>query len=478
MSENIASTLTHLDPATLIVGVNVRLDARLDKRFIASVRERGVLEPVIAYTDDEGQHVVLRGQRRTLAAVQTGRETVPVLLVERPGDVDRIIDQVAENDHRAGLTTGERVTAWEQLSGLGLSAAQIAKRSAASRTDVQAALTVAASPIARDGIETHTLTLEQAAVLAEFEDDEAAVERLTRAAERGGFDHCAQRLRDDRAAKAEAEQFAQNLTGQGLTVVDEPDTHEGRLTWLRDEQGEALTEETHAACPGHAVFVDARWEHDTDEDGHYTRRRVHVAVPVCTDWAANGHTQRPTTGAGHTGARLLADMTEEEAEQARAQRREVRENNKSWDSAETVRREWLATFAARKTAPKDAAAFVAHTISAHAHVLAEGRALTADLLGLDHPSYGAVPGLAERIEAASPARALHLALVQALAGYEHGTGRHSWRTPGGSTSDYLSALARWGYTLSPVEQIAAGLAPEQDDETDAETDDEPVADAA
>ncbi|HEX4100422.1 MAG TPA: hypothetical protein VHY21_07720 [Pseudonocardiaceae bacterium] len=48
-------------------------------------------------------------------------------------------------------------------------------------------------------------------------------------------------------------------------------------------------------------------------------------------------------------------MTEEQ----KAARREIVANNKAWDSATTVRRAWLTTFFARKTAPPEAARWIA-----------------------------------------------------------------------------------------------------------------------
>ena len=40
--------LLHLDPATLLVDVNVRHDARLDPAFLASIKDHGVLIPIVA----------------------------------------------------------------------------------------------------------------------------------------------------------------------------------------------------------------------------------------------------------------------------------------------------------------------------------------------------------------------------------------------------------------------------------------------
>lgn len=59
------SQLIDVDPTELVVGTNVRLDPTLDRSFIASIRERGVLEPIVAHCSDGGSLVVKMGKRRT-----------------------------------------------------------------------------------------------------------------------------------------------------------------------------------------------------------------------------------------------------------------------------------------------------------------------------------------------------------------------------------------------------------------------------
>ena len=77
---NAAPTLEMLDPTTLTVAINVRKDAALTADFIASVKEHGVMEPVIAHRKDDGTVHVLMGQRRTRAAVEEfRRRRVPEL---------------------------------------------------------------------------------------------------------------------------------------------------------------------------------------------------------------------------------------------------------------------------------------------------------------------------------------------------------------------------------------------------------------
>lgn len=82
------------------------------------------------------------------------RDTVPVLVVGEEDttaddEATRLVQQWAENEHRAGLSGADRLNTIEQLSLLGVSAAQLDKRTKAARKDVDAALAIAGSELAR-----------------------------------------------------------------------------------------------------------------------------------------------------------------------------------------------------------------------------------------------------------------------------------------------------------------------------------------
>jgi ParB family chromosome partitioning protein len=165
-----------VDPASLLIDANVRLDARVDADFVASVRDLGVLVPIVAVRTLDGDLRVRFGHRRTIAATEAGCSVVPVVMVadertDDAGQVERLVTQWAENEHRAGLTTAERVGVIARLSAFGVSAAEIAKRTRAPRSQVEAALAVAGSELAAAAAAVRYgdfLDLVQAAVVAEF----------------------------------------------------------------------------------------------------------------------------------------------------------------------------------------------------------------------------------------------------------------------------------------------------------------------
>ncbi len=227
---NITPTLQsveQVDPRTLLVDVNVRADARVDAALVDSIRDLGVLQPIVGVRTAEGTVRVRYGHRRTLAAVEAGLRTVPVLVVgdEATTDadhVDRLVGQWSENEHRVGLSVTEKAAATAQLAAFGLSPAQIARRTRTARADVTAALVVAGSPATAPLIDAHHLDLPQAAVVAEFADDPAAVDSLVRAVGTGQFPHVAQRLRDARADAKDRADTTDRLTAAGFRVVDRP----------------------------------------------------------------------------------------------------------------------------------------------------------------------------------------------------------------------------------------------------------------
>ncbi|MCX5070879.1 ParB N-terminal domain-containing protein [Micromonospora lupini] len=451
-------TLVQVDPATLIVGANVRLDARLDKDFIDSVRQRGVKVPIVGYRDDHGQIVVLYGQRRTLAAVQTGRPTVPVVITTEQDEADRLVDQLAENHHRAALTTHEDAKAFHQLAALGVPAGAIAKRTARPKGVVDAALAVAGSEVAQAATQKwEFLDLTQAAAIAEFDGDDEAVKVLVMAAENGRFQHELQQLRDERESKRQQDALIAELTGKGLKVIDRPGTMHPQVASLKNLKigARKATEATHKKCKGHAAFVHQDYVVKDGKGGYEW-----VVGYACTNYPRYEHTHAYVNGAGLGERPKLADMDPEEAEQARAERRDVIQSNKAWDSALKVRQAWLKEFATRKTPPKTAAAFIAKAIASCDHQIRtamEGsHKFARDLVGVEHESFRSDHHRGQLLVdlCTSEGRAQMLTLVMILAAYEENLPRDAWRRSDPGPSEYLRFIESEGYELSDVEKRA------------------------
>jgi ParB family chromosome partitioning protein len=480
------SQFVRLDPSQIKIGANVRTDLHADAReFARSIKERGVLEPVTVYADEDGAYVVLRGQRRTVVAAEVGLTNIPAQVVSRPDEADRITDQMAENLHRAAMRDSEIVGGVEQLALVGISAAQIAKRAALPRDRVNAALAIVDKELTRARVISGDLTLDEAAIFAEFEPDAEAVERLERAKQfNRPLSHVAQRLRDEARERAALLAEVDRLRAEGLPVLDPDEVRDASRLRLADHvrasDGEPIPEDEWPTLPGAAVLVISEWEYpeiedpDVDDDAS-DPEPVQVFKPVwlCRDPGAAGLVQRWNY---RTGSHKTHDGEIDEeaaAEAAREERRRVIANNKAWASAEVVRRDWLRHFLARRTAPTGAEALICEAVVGGQFTLTKAmdaaHPMMRDLLGLDSSSvYGggrqAAEHLAEKQATAKAATMTTLAAV--VTAWEASTGKHTWRTPSRWDARVLGALSTWGYQPSEVESLLLATQP---------TDDQPVA---
>lgn len=435
-------------PDQLLIGSNVRIDRQLDQEFVASIKEHGVLQPIVGYRDADDNIVVRYGSRRTVAATQVGLPTVPVVLVGGPDEADRIATQVAENQARTALTVTENVNAYQQLAAFGLSAATIARKTGSKRAQVDTALRVAGSPLAAAAADRYGwLTLEQAAGVAEFDSDSDAVTALVAAAKSGQFPHLIQRMRDDRAEAEQMEAARAELLAAGVPVIEHND-----LSWpgQRLDMMNIPTED-HQDCDGHAAFL--AWN-------FMDRRRVPRTVFVCVDAVANGHVAHDA----RRGEPEKGPMTDEQ----KAERRRVIALNRAWASATVVRREWITTLAGRKAAPDGAELFVLTALLRGDHEIKQGIEahwpMLREALGVSSPegtqAWVAGPqecaAIVDQLATASSKRVLVVLVAAVLTAWETRTGPHTWRNSSAQTERYLTQLETWGYSLSPVEQVARG----------------------
>ncbi|MCS6586925.1 ParB N-terminal domain-containing protein [Curtobacterium flaccumfaciens pv. flaccumfaciens] len=455
--------LVHVPAADVVIENNVRTAADLDPAFLASVKQHGVLLPTIGYRNADGAVVVRDGQMRVLAAREAGRE-VPVFVTARDDSTaKRIAEQLVANERRTALTDGDRLAAYRQLEIEGLSVTAIARETGTKRDTVKQTLTVAKSDAAATAVASGQATFTQALILAEFDGDDEAVTELTEWIAEGYDDdeltHVAARLRRDRERAAAVDALTAELTAAGKRVVTDDDDYAplSRFTNAGDDviaydDRTPITEDEHAECPGAAYEVRQYGEV--------------VAVPVCA--TPNVHTLR--VGRIGVGASASAPAepksdadAEAEAEERKAARRLLVANNKAWDAADDVRREWIAGLLQRKNAPKDAARFVAIALTRHANTrYASGMVSARSLLGIESSGWDG-DTLSQWVEQ-HPAKGLHMSLAVVFAGFENTANREWWRTPDADSRGYLNQLAAWGYPLSPVEKIAAGIRPDAEPE--------------
>ena len=101
-----------------------------------SIRQQGIIQPIIAEDAGDGTYIIIAGERRTRAARMAGLTEVPVIL-RKYSDEKRMEVSLIENIQRADLNPIEEASAYRQLMELqGLSQDEVAARVGKNRATV------------------------------------------------------------------------------------------------------------------------------------------------------------------------------------------------------------------------------------------------------------------------------------------------------------------------------------------------------
>src|SRR5919206_1262838 len=115
------------------------------KELAASIREVGILQPLVVRSA-EGGFELIAGERRLRAAIEAGLDRVPVL-IRQAGDNESIELALVENLQREDLNPLETAAAYQTLmEGFGLTKEQLAHRLGKSRAAVTNTLRLAQLP--------------------------------------------------------------------------------------------------------------------------------------------------------------------------------------------------------------------------------------------------------------------------------------------------------------------------------------------
>lgn len=82
--------------------------------LVESIKEVGLLQPVVVRPLDEGRYELVMGERRLRASQKAGLSTIPAI-VRRTEEADLLRDALLENLHRAQLNPLEEAAAYQQM---------------------------------------------------------------------------------------------------------------------------------------------------------------------------------------------------------------------------------------------------------------------------------------------------------------------------------------------------------------------------
>jgi ParB family chromosome partitioning protein len=182
-------------------------------------------------------------------------------------------------------------------------------------------------------------------VLAEFDTDTEAVKALTVSAlkDPSRFDHLVAQLRRERDDRAAYDAVAVQITEAGvpLVVLENGWWLPDGAYWLSDlpapSGARTFTPAKHRSCPGHSAAVV-----ETD-DGY-------ELAYICLDPLGHGHIDQSTarnSAIAPASDAPASGMTDEQ----KTERTKVITNNKAWETATPVRKEYVTELVARRSVP-------------------------------------------------------------------------------------------------------------------------------
>ncbi|MFC8532067.1 ParB/RepB/Spo0J family partition protein [Nocardia sp. NPDC057227] len=497
-----------LDPNDLVIAENVRVSFDLDDHTTDadSIRTFGVRDPILAERQPDGSIHVINGQMRTLIARAVGLTSVPVWVTNADTGIDdterrieRTLVQINLNDRRTPLTDADRAAGVALMLDLGATPTRVAEGLQRKRSEIRAAAAVGRSATARGLLNSGQHTLEQLAVIADYEaaGDTDAVHALTTAAHYQ-FGYQARRLAAERAETRARLHAALPYAAYGFGILtSEPDTRSTKaafipaseLTTSEDPVGEeqiyadparwvvflqreeaALLVDTDTGADIEPATVDWDTEHDPDTTPAEGLR--HASTVAWRDrWTPeffllveqlgdSGLSLAAASEAADDQVRAEAAAAAAAREQARQDNRRVRQLNLRGVAAKERRQEFLREYLQRRTPPAQAAGFVATYLAEELDAAALREVTTA--LGVD----GSRQALLDTIEAAPVNRTWVIVLAMVLATREAPIDKSFWRVRSAAMTRYLHLLAELAdglpadssieFALTDVDRAAAG----------------------
>lgn len=115
--------------------------------LVHSVREFGVLQPVVVRKNSAGDYELIMGERRTRAAREAGLAEIPAI-VRETADENLLRDALLENLHRSELNPLEEASAYQQLlDDFGITQEELATRIGRSRPQISNTIRLLRLPV-------------------------------------------------------------------------------------------------------------------------------------------------------------------------------------------------------------------------------------------------------------------------------------------------------------------------------------------
>jgi ParB family chromosome partitioning protein len=174
--------LVHIDPHSIVPNPRqprTHFDPEDLAELVHSVREFGVLQPVVVRDKGDGTYELIMGERRTRASREAGLTEIPAI-VRDTSDENLLRDALLENLHRSELNPLEEASAYQQLlEDFGITQDELAKRIGRSRPQVSNTIRLLRLPVpVQQRVAAGVLSAGHARAILSLDDTEA-MQRLS-----------------------------------------------------------------------------------------------------------------------------------------------------------------------------------------------------------------------------------------------------------------------------------------------------------
>jgi ParB family transcriptional regulator, chromosome partitioning protein len=183
-----------------------------------SVREFGLLQPIVVRENDDGGYELIMGERRLRAARAAGLDTVPAIVRDTTDDA-MLRDALLENIHRVQLNPLEEAAAYQQLlEEFGATHEELASRIGRSRSQVTNTIRLMKLPVkVQTRVAAGVISAGHARALLGLSDAEAQDALATRIVAEGMSVRATEEAVAMAAAKEPtAKRRARNITAPGV----------------------------------------------------------------------------------------------------------------------------------------------------------------------------------------------------------------------------------------------------------------------
>lgn len=254
---------------------NVRRDVGNVVDLANSITAQGILQPLVVAPDltqtqardsDDFRYIIIAGHRRHAAAKLANVDSLPcVIRVDIDTEPRQLEAMLVENTQRTDLTVLEEAEGYQALLEFpDYTVKSVAKATGRSQATVRKRLLLnKLTEEAKGKLEDHTLNVDQALVLVDFADDEAATENLLEAAATGrNWNYTVTMENRRREAPAKTAAATKDLEDAGAKYVPEATKYTGGWNRIYENDSNAITIAEHADADHHctvSTWGDIEW---------------------------------------------------------------------------------------------------------------------------------------------------------------------------------------------------------------------------